>query len=74
MFNANLFKKTRLNTHSKTVYIKRLMIIFIAITTNPLDRGLNSNYEIQDMKVLGIWNIFPPFVIRNCIIKNNINI
>lgn len=58
--------------HSKTVYRKRLMIIFITITTNPLDHGLKANYEIQNTKVLGIWNIFLPFVTRNCIIKNKL--
>jgi len=45
------------------------MIIFITIKTNPLDHGLNSNYEIQNIKVLGIWNTFPPFVTRKYIIK-----
>jgi len=59
--------------HNKTVYRKRLMIIFITIKTNPLDHGLNSNYEIQNIKVLGIWNIFPPFATRNNVMKNKIN-
>jgi hypothetical protein len=43
--------------HSKTVYGKRLMIIFITVKTNPVDHEMNSNYEVQKTVVIGILNI-----------------